>query len=81
MSKLNQFHFYEAFRFLLVKNEWRGGEDSLTKSFTMHNKAEFLSRLSYNAYEFHKWEMRFHLRKSVVTSAKKIIKVNGTFIA
>ena len=24
--------------------------------------------------------MRFHLRKSVVTFAKKIIKVNGTFI-
>ena len=56
-------------------------KDSLTKSFTMHNKAEFLSRLTYNAYEFDKWEMRFHLRKSVVTSAKKIIKVNGTFIA
>ena len=25
-----QFHFFEAFRFLLVKSEWRGGEDSLT---------------------------------------------------
>ena len=23
-----QFHFFEAFRFLLVKSEWRGGEDS-----------------------------------------------------
>ena len=47
----------------------------------MHNNAEFLSRLSSNAYEFDKREMRFHLRKSVVTFAKKIIKVNGTFIA
>ena len=45
------------------------------------NNAEFLSRLSSNAYEFDKREMRFHLRTSVVTLAKKIIKVNGTFIA
>ena len=44
----------------------------------MHNNAEFLSRLSSNAYEFDKREMRFHLRKSAVTFAKKIIKVNGT---
>ena len=82
----------------------------------MHNKAEFLNRFSSNAYEFYRREMRFHLRKSVVTSlrtadifpvvaslppreekrqpkirllfagyvvtcAKKIIRVNGTFIA
>ena len=39
--------------------------------FTMHNNAEFLSRLSSNAYEFDKREMRFHLRKSVVTFTKK----------
>ena len=42
---------------------------------------ELLSRLSSNAYEFDKREMCFHLRKSVITFAKKIIKVNGTFIA
>ena len=49
----------------------------------MHNNAKFLNRLiSSNAYEFDKREMRFHLRKSVVTFAKKkIIGVNGTFIA
>ena len=45
----------------------------------MLNNAEFLSRL--NAYESDKREMGFHLRKSVVTVAKKIIRVNGTFIA
>ena len=44
----------------------------------MHNNAEFLSRLNSNAYEFDKREMRFNLRKSAVTFAKK---VNGTFIA
>ena len=43
----------------------------------MHNNAEFLSRLNANAYEFDKREMRFHLRKSAVTFAKK---VNGTFM-
>ena len=37
-------------------------------------------RISSNAYEFDRRGMRFHLRKSVVTFAKKIIKVNGTFI-
>ena len=47
----------------------------------MHNNAKFLNKLSSNAYEFEKREMRFHLRKSVVTFAKKIIKVNGTYIA
>ena len=47
----------------------------------MHNNAKFLNRLSSNAYEFDKREMRFHSRKSVVTFAKKIIRVNGTFIA
>ena len=47
----------------------------------MHNNAEFLSRLSSNAYEFDKGEMCSHLRESVVTFAKKIIKGNGTFIA
>ena len=45
-----------------------------------HKNAEFLSRLSSNAYEFDKSEMPFHLRKSVVTFAKKIMKLNGTFI-
>ena len=38
----------------------------------MYNNAEFLSRLSSNDYEFDKRQMRFHLRKSVVTFAKKI---------
>ena len=38
----------------------------------MHNNAEVLRRLSFNAYEFDKTEMRFHLRKSVVTFAKKL---------
>ena len=38
----------------------------------MHNNAEFLSRFSFNAYEFDKREMRFHLRESVVTFAKNI---------
>ena len=38
----------------------------------MHNNTEFLSRLSFNAYEFDKREMRFHLRKIVVTSQKKL---------
>ena len=46
----------------------------------MHNNAAFLSRLSSNAYAFDKREVRFHLRKSVATFAKKIIMVNGTFI-
>ena len=45
------------------------------------NNAKFLRKLSSNAYEFDKREMRFRLRKSVVTFAKKIIKVYGTFIA
>ena len=56
--------------------ERRGG-DSLTR----HNNATFLSRLSSNAYDFDKREMRFHLRKSVLTFAKTIVKVNGTFVA
>ena len=47
----------------------------------MHNNADFLSRLSSNAYEFDKKEMRFHLRTSVFAFAKKIVRVNGTFIA
>ena len=38
----------------------------------MHNNAEFLSRLNSNAYEFDKREMRFHLRKSAITFAKKV---------
>ena len=38
----------------------------------MHNNAEFLSRFISNAYEFDKREMRFHLRKSVVTFAKNL---------
>ena len=46
-----------------------------------HKNAEFLSRLSSNAYEFDKSEMPVHLRKSVVTFAKKNKEVNGTFIA
>ena len=46
----------------------------------MHNNAKFLNRLSSNTYEFDKREVRFHLRKSVVTFAKKIVRVNGTFI-
>ena len=54
------FHFFE-FKFSLVKFELE----------RMHNNAEFLSRLSSNAYEFDKREMRFHLRKSAVTFAKK----------
>ena len=47
----------------------------------MHKNAEFLNRLSSNGYEFDKSEMPFHLRKSVVTFAKKIIELKGTFIA
>ena len=47
----------------------------------MHNNAGFLNRLSSSAYEFDKREMRFNLRKSVVAFAKKVIKLNGTFIA
>ena len=47
----------------------------------MHNNAESLSRLSSNAYEFDKREVRFYLKKSVVTFAKKNLKVNGTFVA
>ena len=46
----------------------------------MHNNAGFLSRLSSTAFEFDNREIRFHLKKSVVTFAKKIIKVNGIFI-
>ena len=47
----------------------------------MHNNAEFFfSSLSPSAYEFDNTDMRFHLRKSVVTSEKKNIEVNGTFI-
>ena len=38
----------------------------------MHNNAAFLSRLSSYAYEFDKREVRFHLRKSVATFAKKL---------
>ena len=41
----------------------------------MHNNSAFLSKLSSNAYEFDKTEMRFHLRKSVVTFAKKISRL------
>ena len=37
----------------------------------MQNNAEFLSRFSSYAYEFDNREMHFHLRKSVVTFAKK----------
>ena len=37
-----------------------------------HKNAEFLSGLSSNAYEFDKSEMPVHLRKSVVTFAKKL---------
>ena len=37
----------------------------------------FFSSLRSNAYEFDKTEMRFHLRKSVVTSENKNIEVNG----
>ena len=40
----------------------------------------FFSSLRSNADEFDKTEMRFHLRKSVVTLEKKNIEVNGTFI-
>ena len=40
----------------------------------MHKNADFLSRLSSNAYESDKREMRFHLRKSVVTFAKENYK-------
>ena len=57
------FHFFE-FKFSLVKFELE----------RMHNNAEFLIRLSSNAYEFDKREMRFHLRKSAVTVAKKNYK-------
>ena len=38
----------------------------------MYSNEEFLIRLSSNAYEFDKREMCFHLRKSVVTFAKKL---------
>ena len=63
------FHFFEfKFNKSLVKFELE----------RMHNNAEFLSTLNSNAYEFDKREMRFNLRKSAVTFAKK---VNGTFIA
>ena len=46
----------------------------------MHNNAEFLSRNKREEKYVFKRKIRFHLRKSVVTFAKKIIKVNGTFI-
>ena len=45
-----------------------------TGEVTMHNNAVFLSRLSSNAFEFDKREMRLHLRKSVATFAKKNYK-------
>ena len=51
------------------------------ESSEFHKNAEFLSRLSSSAYEFDKSEMPVHLRKSVVAFAKKIMKLNGTFIA
>ena len=38
----------------------------------MYSNEEFLIRLSSNAYEFDKREMCFHLRKGVVTFAKKL---------
>ena len=41
----------------------------------MHNDADFFSSLRSNAYEFDKTEMRFHLRKSVVTLEKKISRL------
>ena len=49
----------------------------------MHNNAEFLSRNKREEKYVFKRKIRFHLRKSVVTFAKKkkIINVNGTFIA
>ena len=39
------------------------------------NNAKFLRKLSSNAYEFDKTEMRFRLRKSVVTLEKKISRL------
>ena len=41
----------------------------------MHNNAEFLSRLSSTAYEFDKREIRFHLRKVLLPSQKKLQKL------
>ena len=38
----------------------------------MYSNEEFFIRLSSNAYEFDKREICFHLRKSVVTFAKKL---------
>ena len=60
---------------------WRGGErDSFTNSLRCTTMQIFFSSLRSNAYEFDKTEMRFHLRKSVVTLENKNIEVNGTFI-
>ena len=53
---------------VLLNLNWRGGENSFINSL----RCTTMQR-----------EMRFHLRKSAVTFAppKKLIKVNGTFIA
>ena len=51
------------------------------------NNVKFLSRLYFKLqclnHDFDKREIGFHLRKSVVTFAKKIIilRDNGTFLA
>ena len=55
---------------------WRGGErDSFTNSLRCTTMQIFFSSLRSNAYEFDKTEMRFHLRKSVVTLEKKISRL------
>ena len=74
--QINKFHFFEAFRFLLVKSnlERGGGGGSGTVLLILYDAQQcrvFFSSLSPSACEFDKTDMRFHLRKSVVTFEKK----------
>ena len=57
--KYTSFTFSKLFIFFLLKVNWGGGDDSFTNSLRRNN-AEFLNRLSSNAYEFDEREMPFH---------------------
>ena len=66
------YKFFEAFCFLLVKSELIGEEGRIVLLILYDaQQYQIFNRLSSNAYEFDKRKMHFHLRKSVVTFAKK----------
>ena len=69
-SSNTSFTFLKFFVFLLLKVNWRGGEDSFTNSLRCTTMQSFWAD---NAYEFSFKEKCCYLRKN-------IIKVNGTFM-